>query len=190
MPQTNPTRRGITCRDYLRKADIESSCNCAGVLLMRPRLNGSPEILLVESHRKSYQFSFPKGKRNRGEDTLSAALRELHEETGIRPQDVQLFPGRWYIEYRLDTGMPHIIYYLGYVIDPNVQLNPIDKKEIVAAAWYAPEDIYEMKRTFYLSRRQIIRKAVSDFWLREKMMRQDTRRESFLNPRPVATVAA
>jgi 8-oxo-dGTP diphosphatase len=44
---------------------------------------GGPVVLLV--HRPKYDdWSFPKGKADDGEDDLSCALREVHEETGLR----------------------------------------------------------------------------------------------------------
>jgi len=36
------------------------------------------------------QISFPGGRLDEGEDTQTAALRETHEELGIKPQDVEL----------------------------------------------------------------------------------------------------
>jgi 8-oxo-dGTP diphosphatase len=44
---------------------------------------GGPEVLLV--HRPKYDdWSFPKGKAEEDEDDLTCALREVHEETGLR----------------------------------------------------------------------------------------------------------
>lgn len=57
----------------------------AGCVLWRrsPRGPGGLEICLV--HRPKYDdWSHPKGKLKRGEDTLAAALREVLEETGHR----------------------------------------------------------------------------------------------------------
>ena len=53
----------------------------AGVLVYRdaPRQNG-PEFLLLNSGRF---WDYPKGHVEAGEDDLTAALRELREETGI-----------------------------------------------------------------------------------------------------------
>jgi 8-oxo-(d)GTP phosphatase len=49
-----------------------------GVVLRR-----GPEVLLV--HRPKYDdWSFPKGKLDRGEHATSAAVREVEEETGLR----------------------------------------------------------------------------------------------------------
>lgn len=50
----------------------------AGAVVLRPR-----EVLLV--HRTRYDdWSFPKGKLDRGEHAAAAAVREVEEETGLR----------------------------------------------------------------------------------------------------------
>lgn len=54
----------------------------AGGLVVRPALTGH-EVMLV--HRGRYDdWSFPKGKLDPGESPADAALREVHEETGLR----------------------------------------------------------------------------------------------------------
>jgi 8-oxo-dGTP pyrophosphatase MutT (NUDIX family)/phosphohistidine phosphatase SixA len=55
----------------------------AGAVLSRPGRHGV-EVLLV--HRPRYDdWTFPKGKRAAGEHLLLTAVREVTEETGIRP---------------------------------------------------------------------------------------------------------
>ncbi len=55
----------------------------AGGLVSRRREDGTDEILIV--HRPAYDdWSFPKGKLERGERDEEAAIREVEEETGLR----------------------------------------------------------------------------------------------------------
>jgi len=162
--------------DYLSKEVIEASCNCAGVFLVRecpsvpgrcygntgiiaPRL----EVLLVESKRKNYQFSFPKGKKDKKELLFETAKRELYEETGLKESDYEIYPDKYYIEYRADTNKPHICYYMAKMINKDAPLCPIDTREIVSAKWFTPDEIYTMRSSFYLQRRQIVTKGIRDY---------------------------
>jgi 8-oxo-dGTP pyrophosphatase MutT (NUDIX family) len=55
----------------------------AGGAVIRAREGGGVEICVV--HRPTYDdWSLPKGKLDRGESFEHAALREVHEETGLR----------------------------------------------------------------------------------------------------------
>ncbi|MFA1541409.1 NUDIX hydrolase [Actinomadura monticuli] len=56
--------------------------HAAGALLWRDAPDHGPEFALI--HRPRYDdWSFPKGKVDRGEHVLRAAVREIEEETGI-----------------------------------------------------------------------------------------------------------
>lgn len=160
--------------DYLSLGEIESNCTCAGIFLIKHNTRDTYSkneisVLLVESRRKNYQYSFPKGKRNKNENTMTAAKRELQEETGISENDYSLIPDKFYIEYRTDNNKPHIIYYLAYLTNFDKELKPEDTREIVSANWFDPLEIYKMKKSFYLQRRQIVTRAVRDYWFFEKM---------------------
>ena len=61
---------------------MRGTIRAAGGVVCRPGESGV-EVLLV--HRPAYDdWSFPKGKLERGEDEESAAVREVEEETGLR----------------------------------------------------------------------------------------------------------
>lgn len=65
------------------------------------------EVLLV--HRPRYDdWSFPKGKLDRGETSLVAAIREVQEETGLR---VRLGPSLPDQHYTISTGQPKVVSY-------------------------------------------------------------------------------
>ncbi|MFB4305320.1 NUDIX domain-containing protein [Actinomadura sp. GTD37] len=56
--------------------------HAAGAVLWRDAPGGGPEFAVI--HRPRYDdWSFPKGKVDRGEHVLRAAVREIEEETGI-----------------------------------------------------------------------------------------------------------
>jgi 8-oxo-dGTP diphosphatase len=80
----------------------------AGVVVFRP----GRQVLLV--HRPKYDdWSFPKGKLDRGEHVAAAAVREVAEETGIAvrlgvPLNAQRYPA--------NRGMKTVSYWTGRVV--------------------------------------------------------------------------
>jgi len=67
----------------------------AGVIVFRIEsgtagLSSRRRFLLLDYGK---HWDFPKGHLEKGEDDRTAALRELEEETGIRPDEVELLPG-------------------------------------------------------------------------------------------------
>ncbi|MCO6004785.1 NUDIX hydrolase [Actinoallomurus purpureus] len=64
--------------------DPPGTIRAAGAVLWRPGPDGRPLVALV--HRPRYDdWSFPKGKVDRGEHVVRAAAREVWEETGVWP---------------------------------------------------------------------------------------------------------
>ena len=56
---------------------------CAGFIIFT---SNKQKILLIKTHQNV--IGFPKGKLNKGEDSLVGAYRELEEETGINKSHV------------------------------------------------------------------------------------------------------
>jgi len=89
-----------------RVADRGSPVRAAGCVVWRAG-GSEPEVLLV--HRPRYDdWSFPKGKLDRGETPLAAAIREVEEETGLR---VRLGPPLPEQQYTISTGEPKVVSY-------------------------------------------------------------------------------
>lgn len=96
------------------------------------------EVLLV--HRPKYDdWSFPKGKLDPGEHTVTAAVREVAEETGL---DVRLGPALSQQRYRLANGRWKTVdYWMGRVIgsddvgryEPNDEIDAVEWVEWKAA---------------------------------------------------------
>ena len=80
----------------------------AGVVVFRP----GREVLLV--HRPKYDdWSFPKGKLDRGEHPVAAAVREVAEETGVH---VRLGPALPSQRYPVARRMKTVHYWTGRVV--------------------------------------------------------------------------
>ncbi|HEU5156320.1 MAG TPA: NUDIX domain-containing protein [Streptosporangiaceae bacterium] len=86
----------------------------AGAVLWR---HDGVGIEIAVIHRPRYDdWSFPKGKLDRGEHVLLAAVREVEEETGVRPRLGRRLPARTYlkngrskrVDYWAATGEPGV----------------------------------------------------------------------------------
>ena len=75
---------------------VPPEVRAAGGVVLRPAADGAaPDVLVV--HRPSYDdWSLPKGKLDPGETWEEAAVREIHEETGVTARlGVELTPTRY-----------------------------------------------------------------------------------------------
>ena len=117
------------------------SIPCAGIILM---CNGSVAVVRTPAGN----HSFPKGKRERGEDYFTAALRELKEETGISADQIQvnlelpvqdkagvflMKTGGTIIEIS-DRGNFAVFYFFA-TTEQQWKMQPEDPTELSAACW-------------------------------------------------------
>ena len=81
----------------------------AGAVVFRP----GKEVLLV--HRPKYDdWAFPKGKLERGEQAVAAAVREVYEETGVHVRLMRpLRPQRYPVRRQMKT----VRYWVGSAVD-------------------------------------------------------------------------
>jgi 8-oxo-dGTP diphosphatase len=85
------------------------------------------EVLLV--HRPKYDdWSLPKGKRQKGEDDLACALREVEEETGLRCEPGLELAGS---SYHDSKGRPKEVRYwamtpLGGAFAPHEEIDAVE----------------------------------------------------------------
>jgi 8-oxo-dGTP diphosphatase len=108
----------------------------AGAVVLRRRA-GHSEVLLV--HRPKYDdWSFPKGKLDRGELAPVAAVREVGEETGLavrlgRPLDDQL--------YVVQGGRTKVVHYwVARTLDGDDVSAYVANREIDEVAWVPVEE--------------------------------------------------
>ncbi len=111
------------------------SVRAAGIFLLL-RENGNLQFLLLEH---ADRWDLPKGHCDAGESYLQTALRELEEETGIRPDQIEIdqdfsfeicYPVRYY-KPKVRNYNKRVRYFLGILITkPTICLT-----EHIAAHW-------------------------------------------------------
>lgn len=103
-------------------------------------ISSSNKILLVKG-RHSKKWSFPKGHRERSDaSTLSCALRELWEETGLKLRQ----------EY-IGVKKYRVAEYYIYSVPDEYRLFPMDNREIEEASWFDVDKIKELDKNVDVS---------------------------------------
>lgn len=122
-------------------------------------LNDKKKVLLVQ-HTYLSGWYLPGGLVKQGETLASAIVRELYEETGIRPKSQ---PKLFNIYLGSMRGVPN--YPAVFIID-NYSLSPNSNYEIKQMAWYDWNEIPE--DTSGATKRRLDEyfgnKEVSEFW--------------------------
>lgn len=115
-----------------------------GLVYKRPRVrvavrNEHGELLLVKSWIGRREWELPGGGVNRGEDWITAAARELYEETGVTVSPEEM-------EHVLTTksyGGCDVVVYTVQVKRDVLPKRPHNRREIIAAEWHDPTQLTE-----------------------------------------------
>lgn len=91
-------------------------------------------ILLIHGNEPTNKWNLPKGSLKKNESIESAAIREIHEETGILFQSSNL-------NYFIKTKYAD---FFGLTVDINHRLCPIDR-EIIKIQWFPIKNLQRMK---------------------------------------------
>lgn len=159
-----------------QKATVKKQ-TVAGFVVYRKTEEGTKYLLL---YRRGTYWNFPKGKFEEGENDLTAALRELSEETGIEEKDLSLVPGfKTQLRYNFKIGDERIydtvILYLAETEKADVVISP---REHSGYAWFLMTDAMKVIGTKYVGTKRVLKQA-HDF-LRKQSGEPEPQRQ----PRP------
>lgn len=122
---------------------------CVGVIVF----DKDRTILVCTDHGN---YSFPKGKRNKGETDLQTGLRELEEETGLTKDHIELID-----DFTLDEmsrkGNLSVRYFVAKLVKEHKKIT-FDKSELEAVEWIDVTKAYKLEK-FVDRRKEILQKA-------------------------------
>lgn len=116
----------------------EGKIRCAGCIVFRT-VHDTKEVCIVTTHKGAHRF--PKGKCNKDESVMVRALRELHEETGITPNQISQLQSGKYVDEASGRNSSNISVrlFVTEVISDEITLLPKDTNEI-AESRFLPVD--------------------------------------------------
>lgn len=105
------------------------------------------QVVLVKGWKKSANWSFPRGKINKGEADLDCAIREVYEETGFHVRDAGLIGDDENAKY-IDITMreQQLRLYVFPNIPMDAQFAPRTRKEISKIQWFKLSDLPTLKK--------------------------------------------
>lgn len=135
----------------------------AGVIVFHRSTDGCRFLLLLSRLTKRPLWEFPKGGVDDGETLAEAALRELHEETGLGRESIRMiheFQHRE--EYRFTSGKgdsrtlirKEVTYFLAESLSTDVKLSAHEASQF---AWLPLESA--IRKLKYKARREMLRAA-------------------------------
>lgn len=105
------------------------------------------KVVLVKGWKKSANWSFPRGKINKGEADLDCAIREVYEETGFDVRDAGLVGEDEDAKY-VDITMreQQLRLYIFPNIPMDAQFAPRTRKEISKIQWFKLSELPTLKK--------------------------------------------
>ncbi len=132
---------------------LPKTATSAGAIILRA-LDGQIKIALAHRLRESKTWVLPKGHVEAGETLQQAALREIHEETGLTRVQLLTYLGRIERETFKDGAaiQKTIHYYLAYALPTNQPELPTEQG-FTEPGWFSPAEVlsllpYEQEKVF------------------------------------------
>ncbi|KAJ5782476.1 mRNA decapping protein 2 Box A [Penicillium paradoxum] len=106
------------------------------------------EVVLVKGWKKGANWSFPRGKINKGEKDLDCAIREVYEETGFDVRDADLVKDADDVKYiEITMREQHMRLYVFRGVPRDTYFEPRTRKEISKIEWYKLSDLPTLKKS-------------------------------------------
>ena len=143
---------------------------CAGIILINSKLT---KTVLVKT--KCGNYSFPKGKKHKGETLFEVAVREFTEETGININDITIITDQYnncekqvFIDGLSVRGNPNVRYYLAIlnsnVDEKTVDLRCDDPEELDVVEWVNNDDVFNLEKLLK-ERKDVFQEALKMIYL-------------------------
>ena len=143
---------------------------CGGFVILCQKHNKT-KTALVRTH--SGNWGFPKGKLEEGESLEECAYRELNEETGLNPNDINVIENVSFNEINR-KGNPSVKLYLA-TTESLVNLKVYDEGELAIAQWIDIEKAYNILTL--KNRKEILQEAVNVMSNYSERQEQETERK-------------
>ncbi|KAJ5356162.1 mRNA decapping protein 2 Box A [Penicillium concentricum] len=105
------------------------------------------EVVLVKGWKKGANWSFPRGKINKGEKDLDCAIREVYEETGFDIRDANLVKNEDDVKYiEITMREQHMRLYVFRGLPRDAYFEPRTRKEISKIEWYKLSELPTLKK--------------------------------------------
>ncbi|KAJ6005930.1 hypothetical protein N7451_003874 [Penicillium sp. IBT 35674x] len=105
------------------------------------------EVVLVKGWKKGANWSFPRGKINKGEKDLDCAIREVYEETGFDVRNANLVEDDDAVKYiEISMREQHMRLYVFRGVPRDAYFEPRTRKEISKIEWYKLSELPTLKK--------------------------------------------
>lgn len=105
------------------------------------------EVVLVKGWKKGANWSFPRGKINKGEKDLDCAIREVYEETGFDVRKANLIKNDNEVKHiEVTMREQHMRLYVFRGVPRDTHFEPRTRKEISKIEWYKLSELPTLKK--------------------------------------------